>query len=103
VEDAAPAKLREALAILRPLSLFVVGKIDFPPLVVWRQLKGLGLRGLAFDCPPFEGDAVFLGWAKELFAKAQPIASSVLLYGVPSNALAARLRRAGASHATFCG
>lgn len=101
VEGAPHAQLQEAVAIIRPLSLFVVGRIDAPSQVVWSQLRGTGLRGVAFDCPPFEGDAVFLGWAKAMTTRARRVASSVLLYGVPSIGFVSRLAEAGATHATL--
>lgn len=101
VEGAPHAQLQEAVAIIRPLSLFVVGRIDSPSQVVWSHLRGTGLRGIAFDCPPFEGDAVFLGWAKAMTARARRVASSVLLYGVPSIRFVSSLAEAGATHATL--
>ena len=101
VEGAPHAQLQEAVSIIRPLSLFVVGKIDSPSQLVWSHLRGAGLRGLVFDCPPFEGDAVFLGWAKATTGKARTVASSVLFYGVPSIRFAPQLAEAGATHATL--
>ncbi|MDB5493904.1 MAG: hypothetical protein JWP86_1241 [Phenylobacterium sp.] len=101
IEGAPHAQLEEAVAIIRPLSLFVVGKIDSPSQLVWSHLRGAGLRGLAFDCPPFEGDAVFLGWAKATAAKARTVASSVLFYGAPSVGFAPQLAEAGVTHATL--
>jgi hypothetical protein len=103
VEGAPHAQLQEAVSLIRPLSLFVVGRIDAPSQVVWSHLRGTGLRGLAFDCPPLDGDAAFLGWAKAMTAKARRVASSVLLYGVPSIRFAAPLAEAGATHATLAG
>jgi hypothetical protein len=103
IEGAPHAQLQEAISLLRPLSLFVVGKIDAPAQVVWSHLKGVGLRGLGFDCPPIEGRAEFLGWAAAAIARARGVAPSVLLYGVPAMDLTSALATAGASHATVTG
>jgi hypothetical protein len=100
VEGAPHALLQEAISIIRPLSLFVVGKVDTPAQLVWSHLKGVGLRGLGFDCPPTEGRAEFLGWATATIARARGVAPSVLLYAVPSMDLVRPLSEAGASHAT---
>jgi hypothetical protein len=100
IEGAPHAQLQEAVSLIRPLALFVVGKVDLESQVVWSHLRGAGLRGLAFDCPDFEGGAVFLGWARAVAQKARRVASSVLLYGVPSMDFASRLAQAGATHAT---
>lgn len=101
IEGAPQAQLQEAISIIRPMSLFVVGKIDNSALVVWGQLKSVGLRGLAFDCPPAEGRAEFLGWANATIARARGVAASVLLYGLPSRDLVRALAEAGATHATL--
>jgi hypothetical protein len=103
VEGAPHAQLQEAISIIRPLSLFVVGKIDAPSQVVWSHLKGVGLRGVGFDCPPAEGRAELIGWAQMAVARARGVAASVLLYGVPSMDLVGALATAGASHATVVG
>jgi hypothetical protein len=100
VEGAPHAQMQEAISTIRPLSLFVVGRIDAPAQVVWSHLKGVGLRGLAFDCPPTEGRAEFLGWATATISRARSVAGSVLLYGVPALDLAPALSSAGATHAT---
>jgi hypothetical protein len=101
VEGAPHAQLQEAIGIIRPMSLFVVGKIDNPAQVVWSHLKGVGLRGLGFDCQPADGRAEFLGWANATIARGRSVAASVLLYGVPSRDLAPSLAEAGATHATL--
>jgi len=101
VEGAPHAQLQEAIAIIRPMSLFVVGKIDNPSQVIWSHLKGVGLRGLGFDCPQAEGRAEFLGWANATIARGRGVAASVLLYGMPSRDLAPALAEAGATHATL--
>jgi len=101
IEGAPHAQLLEAIAIIRPLSLFVVGKIDKPTQVVWSHLKGVGLRGFGFDCPPAEGRAEFLGWANATIARARGVAATVLLYRLPSRDLVGPLAEAGATHATL--
>lgn len=101
VEGAPYAQLQEAIAIIRPMSLFVVGKIDNPAHVVWSQLKGVGLRGVGFDCPIADGRAEFLGWANATVARARAVAASVLLYRIPSRDLVGPLAEAGATHATL--
>jgi hypothetical protein len=101
VEGAPHAQLQEAIGLIRPLSLFVVGKIDAPAQVVRSHLRGVGLRGLGFNCPPAEGRAELLGWASATIARARGVASSVLLYGLPDRDLVPALAEAGATHATL--
>jgi hypothetical protein len=89
------------VAIIRPVSLFIIGKIEAPAQVVWSHLKASGLRGVAFDCASSEGGAEFLGWASTLVRRARRAARSVLLYGLPTIEHAQALHEAGATHATL--
>jgi hypothetical protein len=101
IEGAPTAALEEAIAIVRPHSLFLVGKLDPGPLALARQIRGVGLRGLAFDCPPDQDGASFLGWARATVAAAKKAAGSVLFYGASSAEAAERLALSGATHATL--
>lgn len=101
VEGAPHAQLQEALALIRPLSLFIVGRIESPAVAVWSQLKAVGLRGVAQDCPAFEGRAEFLGWASTAIARARRVAAAALLYDVPAMDLVPLAAKAGATHVTI--
>jgi hypothetical protein len=103
VEGAPYAQLQEALALIRPLSLFIVGRIESPAVTVWSQLKAAGLRGLAQDCPAFEGRAEFLGWASAAIARARRVAAAALLYDLPAMELLPLAAKAGATHVTIRG
>jgi hypothetical protein len=101
IEGAPQAQLQEALALLRPLSLFIVGRIESPAVAVWSQLKAVGLRGVAQDCPAFDGPAEFLGWACAAVARARRVAAAALLYDLPAMDLMRLAAKAGATHATI--
>jgi hypothetical protein len=101
IENAPTAALEEAISTVRPHSLFLVGKLDPGPLTLARQIRGVGLRGLAFDCPPDQDGASFLWWARATAAAAKKAAGSVLFYGASSAEAAERLALSGATHATL--
>jgi hypothetical protein len=101
IEGAPTAALEEAISTVRPHSLFLVGKLEPGPLALARQMRAVGLRGLAFDCPSEQEGAQFLGWARATVEAAKRAAGSVLFYGVSSAEAVKRLALSGATHATL--
>lgn len=101
IEGAPHATLYEAVSLIKPFALFVVARLAATATGGLRQLRGSGLRGLAFDCPPHEGDAELMVWAAATVARTKQVASSVLIYGAPSQRHAERFAAAGATHVTL--
>ncbi|MDB5467206.1 MAG: hypothetical protein JWQ46_1968 [Phenylobacterium sp.] len=101
VEGAPQASLQEVVASIRPIALFVAARLAPSPPIGVRHLRGVGLRALAFECPPAQSDAEFIGWAQGRIRMAKHVASAVLLYGAPFAKHPERLSELGATHASL--
>ncbi|MDB5449775.1 MAG: hypothetical protein JWQ52_903 [Phenylobacterium sp.] len=101
VEGAPQASLQEVVASIRPIALFVAARLAPSPLIGVRHLRGVGLRALAFECPPAQSDAEFIGWAQGRIRMAKHVVSAVLLYGAPFAKHPERLSELGATHASL--
>lgn len=98
VEGVPPGALLAAVALVKPLSLLVVGRMTGASAGAMQRLRGAGLQAMSFECPPGLGDAEFLGWASTTITAAKGVARSVLVYGVNSPQRAATLASLGATH-----
>ena len=95
--------LLAAAALLRPVTLLVVGRLsDTSPKAIAR-LEGAGMQALSFEGPPGLGDAEFLGWATAAVGAAKRVAKSVLIYRGGSPARAGALASLGATHVSLGG
>ncbi|WP_133255055.1 hypothetical protein [Phenylobacterium hankyongense] len=103
VEGAPQASLQEVVASIRPIALFVAARLAPSPPISIRHLRGVGLRALAFECPPAQSDGEFIGWAQARIRMAKHVASAVLLYGAPASFATppGRLSELGATHASL--
>jgi hypothetical protein len=101
VEGAPRATLQEMVASVRPFALFVVARLTPTPPTGIHQLRGVGFRAIAFECPPGQTPGEFIGWAQARTSMARHVVGSVLLYGAPPAADPARLAALGASHTSL--
>ncbi|MDZ4372216.1 MAG: hypothetical protein U1C74_12435 [Phenylobacterium sp.] len=98
IEGAPPAALTQAVAIVRPYCLLVVGSLDEPSIGVARLLKGIGLNGVSTRVPQGLEGAAFIGWATAAIRSARHACKSVLLYGLASEHAMNTARVLGATH-----
>jgi hypothetical protein len=100
--DGAPASaLPQAISVVRPMCLHVIGRLSDGLDQDVRFLRGAGLTGLSVRCPPMDGDAQFIGWAKSLAVAAMRVARTLFLYNVDGIARAKLAATLGVTHATL--
>jgi hypothetical protein len=99
IEGVPTSALLAVTALLRPLSLLVVGRLTRPTASAFARLAGAGFQALSFECPHAGvGEAEFLGWASASLAAARKVARSVLVYRAGSMKRAGALASLGATH-----
>ena len=99
IEGVPTSALLAVTALLRPLSLLVVGRLTRPSASSIARLSGAGFQALSFECPHAGvGEAEFLGWASASLAAARKVARSVLVYRAGSMKRAGALASLGATH-----
>jgi hypothetical protein len=99
IEGVPTSALLAVTALLRPLSLLVVGRLTRPTASAFARLAGAGFQALSFECPHAGiGEAEFLGWASATLAAARKVARSVLVYRAGSMKRAGALASLGATH-----
>lgn len=99
IDGVPPATLSAAAALIRPFCLFVLGHISELTRTEARAMREAGLRAVSIVCPPHEGEAVFLGWAKAATALAKQAANGVIVYGLSSERQRRVVQAVGATHA----
>lgn len=102
IEGAPASALLEATSVIRPVSLFVVGRLDVTPpaSATVREMKRAGFQAVSAECPANLGQAEFLGWGKATVAAARRVARSVLIYRTDSARQAGLAAALGATHAS---
>lgn len=102
IEGASHDALAAATAAIRPVSLFVVGRLDVTPPAgaTIRQMRKAGFQAVSAECPANLGQAEFLGWGKATIAAARRVARSVLIYRTDSARHAGTTALLGATHAS---
>ena len=102
VEGVPPSGLLEATALMRPYCLFIVAKLNDPPLAGLPDLKDVGLHGVSIECPAgVESDDAFAHFARMVTSAAKNVVRAVMLYGVSGPHQAAIASLYGATHASF--
>ncbi|MET3528695.1 hypothetical protein [Phenylobacterium koreense] len=102
IEGVPHGALASTVSLIRPFALLVVGRIAAnAPSALIVQLKGVGLQGLAFECPGHQREAEFAEWATKSIGAAKHVARSVLIYGADSAGKAGLAGVLGASHASL--
>lgn len=100
IEGVPQVALLEAVSLIRPYSIFVVGRLSATPPQAIGSLKGAGLQALSCECPPHMGEAEFMGWAKATLDTAKQVAKSFLMYRIASARAAGLAGLLGATHAS---
>jgi len=102
IEGVPQGALLSAVSLIRPFSLFVVGRLNATPPgpATIAQLKGSGLNALSFECPDHSSDSEFLEWAKATIEAAKHVTKPVLAYGAGTARRAGMLGLLGATHAS---
>ena len=102
IDGAPQVALLEAVSLIKPGALFVVGNLTDDPPVASAALKEAGLQALSIECPrDFRGDAEFIGWLRAALTSLHRATKSVMVYGCESPRRAAMAALLGASHASF--
>ncbi len=102
IEGAPLSILSDAIAFVRPYSLYVIGRLAEPPSGSIASLKGVGLAGLSIECPPLiDGDAEFLGWIRSRRGALKAIGKTAIVYRLPSVRTAAMASILGLTHGSL--
>ncbi|MEO6340043.1 MAG: hypothetical protein ABIO39_08410, partial [Caulobacteraceae bacterium] len=102
IEGAPISTLSDAIAFVRPYSLYVIGRLAEPPSAGLSSLKGIGLAGLSIECPPLiDGDAEFLGWMRSRRAALKAVGKTAIIYRLPSVRNAAMASLLGLTHGSL--
>lgn len=102
IEGAPSSGLLEATALMRPHSMFIVGRLNTPPHGGLGALKDVGLHGVSIECPHAAADDdTFAAFARTITTAAKGVVRAVMLYGVAGPKEAAIASLYGATHASF--
>jgi hypothetical protein len=99
IEGAPPAALLDAVSLIRPFSLFIIGKLANPTYQVVAGLKDAGLQGLAIERRS-DDERGFAEWAEEAVRAARTVVRSVLVWRAGAANEAAMAGVMGATHAS---
>lgn len=100
IEDVPQGPLLAAVSLIKPWSVFVVGHLYDEVPRATSQMRDAGLQAISMTCPShIDGDAEFLGWARDAIKAANKVSRSAMIYGcTPKRIAMAGLM--GASHAS---
>jgi hypothetical protein len=102
IEGVPQAALLEAIALIRPFCMFLIGRLNGAPDNGLGNLQNTGLSGVSFDAPRvMSGDAEFMGWTRAAVQAAKRVAKSVIIYHLGSARQAGMAALLGASHASL--
>ena len=102
IEGVPQAALLEAISLIRPYCMFLIGRLNGAPDNALGNLQNTGLSGVSFDAPQvMSGDAEFMGWTRAAVQAAKRIAKSVIIYRLGSTRQAGMAALLGASHASL--
>lgn len=101
IEGVPAGGLHAAVALIKPFTLLVVGRLAGLATATLGRLKGTGVRALSIECPPGLGDHEFTVWAAKTIRQAKRVAASVMVYGVESGRRAGELGLLGATHVSL--
>jgi hypothetical protein len=92
----------QAVAMIKPHALFVVGHLETESPQALGSLKDTGLKALSIQCPAnIVGDAEFIGWLRTTVTSTARVTKSFMLYGCPNPRRAALAALIGATHVSF--
>ena len=92
----------QAVAMIKPHAIFVVGHLETESPQALGSLKDTGLKALSIQCPAnIVGDAEFIGWLRTTITSTARVTKSFMLYGCPNPRRAALAALIGATHVSF--
>lgn len=103
IEGVPSGALYSAVALIKPFTLLVVGRLTEATPSVAGRLVGAGLRGLSIACPSNLSDPEFLAWATRTARRAKRVSRSVMVYGVAGARRAGELAALGVTHVSLAG
>ena len=98
IEGAPAGTLLTAISLIKPFCLRVIGCVLPVKTGGLQRLKGVGLQGVAVECPPNLGDAEFIGWLKDVRSSSRPVADMLFVFRLENMRRAAMASLAGISH-----
>lgn len=103
IEGVPQVALLSAVSLIKPWSLFVIGHLCDAMPRPEAGMKDAGIQALSFNCPiNLDGDAEFLGWAREAVRSANKVTRSAMIYGCTARRMA-MAGMMGATHASVGG
>jgi hypothetical protein len=104
IEAVPHVALVQAVSLMRPHTLFVIGHLDSDSPQALGSLKDTGLKALSLHCPGnIGGDAEFIGWLRGAITATRRVTRSLMLYNCPNPRRAALAALVGATHVSFTG
>jgi hypothetical protein len=102
IEDVPQATLLSAISLIRPSTLLIIGHLFGDRPRAASGLKEAGLQAISVTCPQnIQGDAEFLGWARDTMKTVRKVSRSVIIYGCDSPRRLAMAGLMEASHASL--
>ncbi len=98
IEGAPAGTLLTAISLIKPFCLRVIGCVLPVKTGGLQRLKGVGLQGVAVECPQNLGDAEFIGWLKDVRSASRPVAGMLFVFRLENMRRAAMASLAGISH-----
>ncbi len=102
IEGVPPSALLAATSLIKPFSLFTVGRLSQIPAGPLTAMKDVGLHGFSIERP--EGaltEAELNEFARAVVAAIRPVARAAMLFGLSGPREAALANLNGATHASF--
>ena len=82
IEDVPQAPLLAAVSLIRPWSVFAVGHLYGDNTKATPLMRDAGIQAISVTCPSLiEGDAEFLGWARDAVKAGNRVSKTVMIYG----------------------
>ncbi len=101
IEGAPASTLLNAISLIKPFCLRVIGCVLPVKTGGLQRLKGVGLQGVAVECPPNLGDAEFIGWLKDVRSASRPVAGMLFVFQLENMRRAAMASLAGITHTSL--
>jgi len=102
IEGVPPSALLAATSLIRPFSLFMVGRLAAAPSASLAHLKEVGLNGFSIERPAGAmSDTEFADFARLVTTATRPAARGVMFFGLTSAREVAIASLYGATHASF--
>ncbi len=82
IEDVPQGPLLSAVSLIKPWSVLVIGNLPEDPARATPVMRDAGIQAISVNCPAnLDGDAEFLGWARDAIKAATRVSKTVMVYG----------------------